>query len=413
MNTEQRHFQNKVILISIIFATFAGFIAGGLSSDFFRQIDWNRVPVLNKLSKVSLPTQEIKVVTQEEQVEKVVKEASPAVVSVIISKDLPVIEQQWQSYDPFAGTPFEGFFAPMQIPQNKQNGTQKQEIGGGTGFIISSDGLILTNKHVVTDDQAEYTVLTNDGQKYPAKVLARDPGQDIAVIKIDKDGLPTLKIGDSSKIQIGQTAIAIGNALGEFRNTVSVGVISGLGRSVSASTGFGQPAEQLEGVIQTDAAVNPGNSGGPLLNLGGEVIGINVAMAQGAQSISFSLPINLAKKDIEQVKTTGKISYPYIGVRYTLITPEIKQKNNLSVDYGALILRGANKDELAVIPGGPADKAGLVENDIILEIDGKKITTDNQLAQVIQNHNVGDKVVLKVLSKGIEKVVEVILEERI
>jgi len=141
-------------------------------------------------------------------------------------------------------------------------------------------------------------------------------------------------------------------------------------------------------------------------------VGINVAIAQGAQNIGFALPINIAQRDIDQVKKTGKISYPYLGVRYTLITPEIKQKNNLAVDYGALILRGQNQDELAVVPGSPADKAGLAENDIILEVDGQKINKDNSLAQIIQNHNVGETVELKVLSKGKEKTVKVVLEER-
>jgi S1-C subfamily serine protease len=254
--------------------------------------------------------------------------------------------------------------------------------------------------------------LTNDGQKYPAKVLALDPVQDLAVIKIDKTNLPTLNLGDSDKIEIGQSVIAIGNALGEFRNTVSVGVISGLQRSIAASDGMDQSSEQLDNVIQTDAAINPGNSGGPLINLLGEVVGINVAVAQGAQNISFALPINIAKRDIDQVQKQGKITVPYIGVRYVLVTPELKAQNNLSVDYGALILPGQNQGELAVVPGSPADKAGLVENDIILEADGQKITTDNTLSQIIQKHNVGDTITLRVLHAGQEKTVKVVLGER-
>lgn len=385
----------------------AGFIAGGLASDFFNKLNFGSLS-----SGSNQIVQPVKTVSQEEQVVKAVKEVSPAVVSIVVSKDLPVIKQYWQEINPFKGTPFEDFFAPFQVPETRQEGTQKQEIGGGTGFIISGDGLILTNKHVVEDTQADYTVLTNDGQKYEAKVLARDPAQDIAVIKIEKNNLPVLPLGDSDKLEIGQTVIAIGNALAEFRNTVSVGVVSGLRRSITASTGFGSSAEQLEGVIQTDAAINLGNSGGPLLNLSGEVIGINAAIAQNAQNIGFALPINLAKKDIEQVIKTGKISYPFLGVRYILITSEIKQKNNLSVDYGALIVRGQNADELAIIPGSPADKAGLLENDIILEVDGQKIDQDRNLAQIIQNHNVGDTLTLKVLSKGQEKTMKMVLGER-
>lgn len=219
-------------------------------------------------------------------------------------------------------------------------------------------------------------------------------------------------MGDSDKLEIGQTAIAIGNALGEFRNTVSVGVISGLQRSVTASSGFGSQAEQLEDVIQTDAAINPGNSGGPLLNLSGEVIGINVAMAQDAQNIGFALPINLAKRDISQVQKQGKISYPFLGVRYVLITPEIKAQNNLPVDYGALILRGTGNSEPAITPGSPAEKAGLQENDIILEVDGSNINTNNTLAKIIQSHNVGDKITLKIFHQGQEKLVNITLGEK-
>lgn len=421
MTQEQRNFQNRIIALSIIFSLTAGFIAGGLSSDWLAKIDPAYLPYLGKFFKErggAVNVQELKVVAQEEQVVRVVKEAAPAVVSIIVSKDLPVIERYWRegnSFEDFFGdTPFfKDFFGRMfQSPEYRQKGTQKKEIGGGTGFIISKDGLILTNKHVVLDEQADYTVLTNDGQRYAAKVLARDPAQDIAIIKIDKNNLSTLRLGDSDKIEIGQTAVAIGNALAEFRNTVSVGVISGLKRSITASAGFGASAEQLEGVIQTDAAINPGNSGGPLLNLAGEAVGINVAVAQGAQSIGFALPINLAKRDIEQVQRQGKISYPYLGVRYVLVTPEIKEKNNLSVDYGALVVRGEQPDEVAVMPGSPADKAELAENDIILEVDGQKIGQDHTLVQIIQNHNVGDTLTLKVLSKGKEKTVKVVLGER-
>jgi len=282
-------------------------------------------------------------------------------------------------------------------------------VGGGSGFIVSKDGLILTNKHVVSDENAEYTVLTNEGEKIPAKVLARDPFQDIAILKVEKTSLPTVVLGDSDQLDIGQTVIAIGNALGEFRNTVSVGVISGLKRNVTASGGG--VSEEIENVIQTDAAINPGNSGGPLLNLRGEVIGVNVAMASGAENIGFSLPINIAKKSIKDVEEKGKISYPFLGIRYVLINKDIQKQNNLSVDYGALIQRGEKVGDLAVIPGSPADKAGIQENDIILEMNGQKITEDNPLAKMVQKYKVGDEITLIILHKGAEKTAKVILEE--
>ena len=396
----------KIIVVSILISSLFGFLAGGLASSWF--LSKGNLNLPHFLSKPNTQSQ-IQVLAQEETVVKAVKETSPAVVSIIATKDLPVMEQYFKNYNPF-GDLFPGF--EFQIPDYRQKGIQKQEVGGGTGFIVSADGLILTNKHVVDIQGADYTALTNDGQKYPAKVLAIDPVQDIAILKIDKKGLPVVKLGNSDSLEIGQSVIAIGNALGEFRNTVSVGVISGLKRSIAASTGFGSQAEQLEGVIQTDAAINPGNSGGPLLNLSGEVIGINVAIVQNAQSIGFALPINLAKRDISQVQKQGKIYYPFLGVRYVIVTPEIKAQRNLSVDYGALILSGSGQNEPAITPGSPAQNAGLQENDIILEVDGSKIDMTNTLAKIIQGHNVGDKISLKILHQGQEKTVQVTLGEK-
>jgi Trypsin-like serine proteases, typically periplasmic, contain C-terminal PDZ domain len=277
------------------------------------------------------------------------------VVSIIISKDVPVFEQYYTN--PFEDIPpeWQEFFGPFfqfKIPQYRQKGTEKQEIGGGTGFIVSSDGLILTNKHVVSDKNASYTVYLNTGEKYEAKVLAVDPIDDIALIKIEAHNLPTLTLGDSDGIKVGQTVIAIGNALGEFRNTVSVGVVSGLSRSITASDASGN-TETIDNVIQTDAAINLGNSGGPLINLKGEVIGINTAIASGAENIGFAIPINRAKKAIESYQKFGKITAPYIGIRYILINSAIQKQNNLPVDYGAWINAGSSK-EPAVISNSPA-----------------------------------------------------------
>ena len=245
----------------------------------------------------------------EEAVVKAVEIASPAVVSIVISKDVPIIENC--PSNPFYDLPseFQDFFGSpgggFQFYQPCQKGIEKKEIGGGSGFIISSDGLILTNKHVASDKKASYTVLTNDGKKYDAEILAQDSVMDLAVVKIKASNLPVLKLGNSDSVKLGQTAIAIGNALGEFRNTVSVGVISGLARTITASGG-GQ-TETIEGVLQTDAAINQGNSGGPLLNLKGEVIGVNTAMVFGAQNIGFAIPINKTKRAIESVKKSGRI----------------------------------------------------------------------------------------------------------
>ena len=408
------------IISSIFISSFFGFLAGIVSGSFFY------LEVRDYLSGLNVDFSEFQVIekkyvpqtSQEEKIIRAVEKVSPSVVSIIITKDVPVFEQYL--YNPFGegGDPF------FSIPQYRQKGTEKQEIGGGTGFIVSGDGLILTNKHVTLlalDEEAEYAVFTNDGKSYPAKVLARDPFQDLAILKIDQEKIvneegkliiasfPIVELGDSDKIQIGQTVIAIGNALGEFRNTVSVGVVSGLSRQITASGGG--LVETLEDVIQTDTAINKGNSGGPLLNLKGEVIGINTAMVQEAQSIGFAIPINKAKRDIEQVKTLGKITYAFLGVRYVIINETIQEENDLSVDYGAWIVKGLEGDP-AVYSGSAAEEVGLEEGDIILEFGGERITSDDSLAEIIQKYSPGEKVVLKVLKDGEEKIFVVTLKER-
>ncbi len=406
-------FKNRVfqaVVFILVIVIILGVAWGKNSVDFLKTQTENFLQqVVNNLP---LPSAEKKTgsyvskIEYEQAIIDTVKSASPSVVSIIISKNLPVYEQQF--INPFGDIP--GF--NFQIPQYVQKGTQKQEVGAGSGFIISEDGLVLTNKHVVVDKEAEYTVLTNDGKKYSAKVLALDPVQDLAVVKIkDSQKFPAIKIGDSANIQIGQGAIAIGNALGEFRNTVSVGVISGLGRTISASGEQGGSVETLEDVIQTDAAINLGNSGGPLLNLRGEVIGINTATAQGAQAIGFAIPINIAKRDIDQVVKTNTIVYPFLGVRYILVDDQVKQKYHLSVDYGAYLVKG-NKGESVVVAGSPAEKAGLKEGDVILELNGEKITTGNSMSKIILKYKPGDSVTVKVLRDGKEIILNVILDQR-
>ena len=391
-----------ILVVTIIISLLTGFLAGGLSGFYFyQQIKAYLTEHQIEIPEIEMPNtvvpEYIPQTSQEEKIIEAVKKYSPAVVSIIITKDVSFYEEYF--YNPFGeGSPFE-----FQIPGYRER-TEKQEVGGGSGFIVSSDGMILTNKHVVSDENAEYTVFTNDGRKFPAKVLALDPVQDLAVIKVEQEEnkpFPIVKLGNSSNLQIGQTVIAIGNALGEFKNTVSVGVISGLGRTITASGGG--MVETIEDVIQTDAAINQGNSGGPLLNLKGEVIGINTATVVGAENIGFAIPVNQAKRDIEQVKASGKIVYPFLGVRYILVNDQVKEKYKLSVDYGALIAPGSN-GEAAIFPDSPADKAGLEEDDIILEFNDEKITTENSLAKIIYKYNPGDKVKLKVLRNKEEKI---------
>lgn len=343
-------------------------------------------------------------VLKEDSVVGVVKAANPAVVSIVETKEVPKYDVTYNNNNPFGDVfgSIPGF--SFNTPSYTQNGTEKKEVGSGSGFIISADGYIVTNRHVVPDTDASYTVTLNNTKKYTAKVLARDSVLDVAILKIDStsSNFPYLALGDSSAIDVGQSVVAIGNALGQFKNTVSTGVVSGLSRSITAGDSMGN-AEKLDKVIQTDAAINPGNSGGPLLDMYAHVIGVNVAVVSGSENIGFALPINSIKSVINSVKKTGKITRPYVGIRYVVVDANLKAKNNLTVDYGILVAKGKDASELAVIPGSPADKAGIVENDIILEVDGQKIDSEHDFAYYIRGKNIGDNVSLRVLSKGTEK----------
>ncbi len=348
--------------------------------------------------------------SQEQSIVTAVQKTEPAVVSVIISKNVPVIERYYRQpggNSPFGDSFFEEFFS---MPEYRQNGTQLREVGGGTAFFVSADGLLMTNNHVVDDESAEYTVFLNDGRQLKATVLARDTVTDIALLKVEGNNFPFLQVSNQSEPFLGQTAIAIGNALAEFRNTVSVGVISGLQRTIIAGSPSGQ-AEELTQIIQTDAAINQGNSGGPLIDTHGTVIGMNTAVAGGAQGIAFAIPASDLQRVLQSYKTYGRIVRPYIGIRYTPVTPELKEKNKLAYDYGILVVRGETPADLAIVPGSPADKAGIKENDVILSVDGQKLTEDLSFSQLIQRKNPGDALTLQVSTAGKTRDVSVTLEE--
>lgn len=364
-------------------------------------ITFNKPTLLEKITETITQKETVeRVIGQDEAIVKVVESASPAVVSIVATKDVAVIEQYF--IDPFGNSGF-------QIPQYRERGTEKREVSSGTGFLVSKDGLIMTNKHVVSDSAAEFTAFFNDGSKRVAKILARDPLHDLAILKVEGTDYPSLELGDSPGVKIGQTVIAIGNALGEFRNTVSAGVVSGLERSVVA--GGGMNTETLQELIQTDAAINPGNSGGPLLDIHGKVIGINTAVAAGAENIGFAIPINKAKTALASVQKSGKIIYPFLGVRYTLITKDRAEEEKLPKDYGVLIADGP-AGETAIVPGSPAEKAGLKKGDIILEIQGERIDQSHSLASVIQKYGVGDTISLKLFRDGKEIELKATLAER-
>jgi S1-C subfamily serine protease len=270
---------------------------------------------------------------------------------------------------------------------------------GGSGFIVEKNGLILTNRHVVTKDSHYYAVL-NSGEKYEAKILDRDPLNDLALLKIDTEKeLPTIPLGDSDTMKLGKTVLALGNVMGLFKNTVSAGIVSGLSRSITAQIDKDDKPSEMRGLIQTDAAINPGNSGGPLINLSGEAVGINVAMIAGLENVGFALPINIVKRDLKEIKKSGKITRPFFGVRYLTINKEFSKKIDSEVDFGALVVKG-HSFNVAVIKDSPADKSGIKEGDIILTWNKNKITTENSIQDYLSKSEIGEKVDLEILRDG-------------
>jgi S1-C subfamily serine protease len=368
VNKKNLRFFIGFLILSLIFGGAGGFLVG-----YF------------------LPTKEakeeaVKTITEKEKTEKLVLEESSAVIDAVKKVGPSVVS--------------------ILTTSNVMDfwGDIIKQKGGGSGFIITSDGLILTNKHVV-ENTGELTVITRDGKSYKATVKATDPFNDLAVISIEAKNLPVVELGDSDKLEVGQYVIAIGNALGEFQNTVTVGVVSAKGRTLEAE------GERLEDMIQTDAAINQGNSGGPLVNLKGQVVGVNTAMASGAENIGFALPINTAKYAIESVKKSGKIIRPYIGIRYLVITKEIATINKLPVDYGVLISRGKTLGETAIVQNSPADKAGLKEGDIITALNDQKIDENKSLPSILQQYKPGDTVELTVLRDSKEMKIRLTLGE--
>jgi len=411
MDRSENH-RGKMMLVGIMGGFSGALIALGLFGLFLSQ---GKLKNVMPQADNEIAEQKRIVTESDALIVDTIEKTMPGVVSIVVSKDVPRLQQS-----PFGGFPF--FFGDPFGSDGSGDRTEseKRQIGSGSGFFVSADGLIVTNKHVVADMQAEYTVLVGE-KKYPATVLARDPSNDIALLKIDSAStlvgeaggseFTSLSLGDSEALKVGETVLAVGNPLGEFANSVSRGIISGLKRSLTAGSGRGD-TEQLLGIIQTDAAINPGNSGGPLLSISGEVIGINVAMAEGAENIGFAIPINQVKKVIGQVIATGKISTAYLGVRYIPIDEQLKKDADLPFDYGALIARGETIRDFAVMPGSPADKAGLMENDIILEINGVKIDKDHSLVSLLSQYAPNDEIALKIWHKGDTKDVQVVLEER-
>ncbi len=339
--------------------------------------------------------------TEENAVIRLVRNAKPAIVAVLVYSDSPQLLADLSSGG--SGSPADNGLTPTDSTSTAQ------QIGGGTGFFLTEDGTLVTNRHVVDFDRATFRVVLSSGQTYPATLLGKDPVLDLAFLKVDGHGFPFLSFADSDKLNPGQSVIAIGNAFDEFRNSVTKGIVSGLNRRVYA--GDGTTAEFIEEAIQTDAAINPGNSGGPLLDLNGDVVGLNTAVSEQGQLIGFALPSNVVRRDADMMKQIGRIVRPYLGVRYQIITNDYVQQNHLAVDHGALVVRGSQKNDTATSPGSPAEKAGIIEGDVILEVDGQVINEEHSLSAILGRYTPGETVTLKIFHGGSEKLVSVTLTE--
>jgi len=292
--------------------------------------------------------------------------------------------------------------------QSSGGGVLGTSSGTGSGFIYDADGWILTNRHVV-EDASELLVVLNDGRQFPGETYGIDTLTDLAIVKIDAADLPMAAIGTSSHLEPGQVAIAIGNPLG-YENTVTTGVVSGLGRRITASDASQTSAETLNNLIQTDAAINPGNSGGPLVNSAGQVIGVNTAVSTNAQGLGFAIPIDVARPIMQQALDGDELTRPWIGVYYVPVDPALAAEQDLPVEYGALI-GTADGSGQAVFPGSPAEGAGLRSGDIIVAVDGEQVSADSDLATLILPHASGDTITLRVLRDNSTREVEVTLGE--
>lgn len=386
--TERLRKKAAGVFLLILVCVIAGFGGGYLGSNNHDMMTSSSTPVISKENQKA-------VLSESELISAIAKNVAPSVVSVDVTSQVP-------SQLDFFGLGSAG----------------SQQQSAGTGIIISDDGYIVTNRHVVPAGSSAVSVTLADGTKLDkVEIVGRtteNDSLDVAFLKVkDAKGKKLKKaiLADSSKAQVGDKVVAIGNALGRFQNTVTSGIVSGFGRSVQAGDASGQGAsETLQNLFQTDAAINEGNSGGPLLNISGEVIGINTAIAGGtAQNIGFAIPINDVQGLIKSVLTKGKVERPYLGVRYVTLTDDYAYQLNLSVKRGAYIVMGT-AGKSSILSGSPAEKAGLKEKDIITKVDGSTIDENNSLTSLVGRKSVGDDVTLTVIRDGKEQTIKFKLE---
>lgn len=374
-----------LIITALVLVVLASVLGGAISDRIFGYRILDRF-VAPQETSFRLPSTETQRILKEESVViEVAERVSPSVVTISIEREEVIFE-------PFS--PLEDPFGLFRLPQPERTERVEQDVA--SGFIISADGLIVTNRHVVADPEVTYKVITRDDRTFEVSQIYRDPVNDLAILKIDPStssgqGLKPVELGDSDSLKVGQFALAIGTALGEFRHTVTTGVISGLGRGITAGSPFAGYVEQIDNVIQTDAAINPGNSGGPLLNSAGQVIGVNVAVAAAGENIGFAIPINVVKASIENFEATGRFVRPFLGIRYRMIGQEVADLNE--VPQGAFVVE--------VVADSPAEAAGLEAGDIITHMDGEELLAEEGgLAVVINKKRVGDRVTLTVWRDG-------------
>ena len=412
MDMQEERFFSKVILVGFAAGLISGAI-GGIGLTYAFHAGWIGPYGLETGPSSSVSVKASQPKELDNHIISVVARALPSVVSIEISTEVSQLSGAFDGMGQnFFNDPFFNFPLPEQpdASSTASTSTQKRLIGGGTGFFISSDGFIATNKHVIQDKNAEYTVVLQDGERYTAKVVAIDPVLDLGMLSIEGDHFPYLELGDSDGARIGQTVIAIGNALGEFQNTVTKGVISGKDRHLIAGDIFG--TDVIEGAIQTDAAINPGNSGGPLLDLNGKVVGINTAISDGAQSLGFALPSNVLQRANESVQKYGRIVRPWIGVRYITLDKNYADIHGISYDHGVVIAENKSTEAPSIIKDSPADKADLKEGDIILEVNGEPINEKHSLSGLVAKYAPGDPIKLKIARGDQEMEGDLLLEER-
>lgn len=361
-----------VIIVSFFGGALADRIFGVRPLDYLLKRSAVQLPSFSNTNSTSTSPLAQALPGQVFSVPEIAEKASPSVITVSIKQ----IQQQNAFNDPF----YQFFGVPRQETQQPQE--IQQDIG--TGFVVGDKGLVVTNKHVVASPNATYLVFDSENKEHAVTNIYRDPSNDLAILEVQDLTAPGLPLGDSDQLKVGEGVVAIGTALGEFRDTVTAGVISGLGRGITAGDPFGANQESLENVIQTDAAINPGNSGGPLINMNGQVIGVNVAVSQNAQNVGFAIPINVVKASIQNFEETGQFDRPFMGIQYRAITEQAALLNE--VPQGAYLME--------VVKGSAAADAGLQIGDIITSFDRQSLK-DNDLISLINQHKIGDQVVVE------------------